>query len=148
MDQKSHGPNFHRTYTQVSVIIQKLKKERKQNNHGTSKGTRKRFRNQKKRIDAWSPSSLQIRKCVFSSGMTHPRTYNPIQSPHWKSKEMHQNYIRSKERTRWWSKGTGSPPLPVNTSKIHPHVEKFSLKTDWKLAADSCATQAVRSTHT
>lgn len=78
----------------------------------TSKGTRKRFRNQKKRIDAWSPSSLQIRKCVFSSGMTHPRTYNPIQSPHWRSKEMHQNYIRSKERTRWWSKGDMEPTSP------------------------------------
>ena len=27
-----------------------------------------------------------------------------------------------------------NPPPPTNTSKIHLHVERFSLKTNWKLA--------------
>lgn len=39
-----------------------------------------------------------------------------------------------------------SPP-PTNTSKIHLHVEQFSLKTG-NCHKDSCTTKAVRKIHT
>ena len=32
------------------------------------------------------------------------------------------------KRSRWWSKKTWSPPPPTKASKIHLHVEQFSLK--------------------
>ena len=37
---------------------------------------------------------------------------------------------------RWQSKRMWSSPPSTNMSKIHPLVEKFSWKTNWKLAAE------------
>lgn len=44
------------------------------------------------------------------------------------------------------SRKTCSRPLPTNVSKVHLHMEQFSLKTDWQ-AEDSFMIMAVRKTH-
>ena len=38
-------------------------------------------------------------------------------------------------RSRWQSRGMLSSPLTTNPSKMHLHVEQFSLKRNWWLAA-------------
>lgn len=43
------------------------------------------------------------------------------------------------------SRKTCSRPLPTKVSKVHLHMEQFSLKTDWQ-AEDSFMIMAVRKT--
>lgn len=45
------------------------------------------------------------------------------------------------EEIKWWSRTMQSSPPPMNMSKIHLHVERFSLKTNWRLVEGLVCTQ-------
>ena len=47
-------------------------------------------------------------------------------------------------RSRWQSKRVWSSSLPTKTLKIYLYVEKFSQKTNWKLAEDLLYNKATR----
>ena len=49
--------------------------------------------------------------------------------------------------SRWQSKITHDLSLPMNISKIHLHMEQFSLITNWGWQKDSCTTKTVRKIH-